>query len=149
MILQLSSFTFSSGTLGLTVSNGDSYSYDLDARYIKENTYVANANFDVTNGVLSIVQGVTAPFGTPNLPAAVTVDLDGRYKLDSAQDVAVSALHFNIANGQIYAEKNDGTNTTTESLDGRYFNDVSLSGTTFTFTRTGGTDKLSTFTTEN
>ena len=138
----VSSFTFSAGTLGLTVSNGDSYSYDLDARYITENTYVANANFDVTNGVLSIVQGVTSPFGTPNLPAAVTVDLDGRYKLDSALDVAVSALHFNKANGQIYAEKNDGTNTTTESLDGRYFNDVSLTGTTFTFTRTGGTNKV-------
>lgn len=137
----VSSFTFSSGTLGLTVSNGDSYSFDLDARYIKENTYVANASFDVTNGVLEIVQGVTSPFGTPNLPAAVQVDLDGRYKLDAAQDVAVSALHFNKANGTIYAEKNDGVNTTTESLDGRYFNDVSLSGTTFTFTRTGGTNK--------
>ena len=137
----VSSFTFSSGTLGLTVSNGDSYSFDLDGRYIRENTFVANASFDVTNGVLQIDQGITSPFGTPNLPASVQVDLDGRYKLDAAQDVAISALHFNKANGTIYAEKNDGVNTTTESLDGRYFNDVSLSGSTFTFTRTGGNNK--------
>ena len=139
---RVSSFTFSSGTLAMTVSNGDSYSFDLDARYVTEDTYVADLDFDVTNGVLSLSQGINSGFGSPNIPAAVTVDLDGRYKLDSAQDVTVSALHFNKANGTIYAERNDGTNTPTESVDGRYFNDVSLNGTTFTFTRTGGTDKV-------
>ena len=139
---RVSSFTFSSGTLAMTVSNGDSYSFDLDARYVTEDTYVADLDFDVTNGVLSLSQGINSGFGSPNIPAAVTVDLDGRYKLDSAQDVAIANLHFNIANGTIYAERNDGTNTPTESVDGRYFNDVSLNGTTFTFTRSGGTDKI-------
>lgn len=138
----VSSFTFSSGTLAMTVSNGDSYSFDLDARYVTEDTYVADLDFDVTNGVLSVSQGINSGFGSPNIPAAVTVDLDGRYKLDSAQDVAIANLHFNTANGTIYAERNDGTNTPTESVDGRYFNDVSLNGTTFTFTRTGGTNKV-------
>lgn len=139
---RVSSFTFSSGTLAMTVSNGDSYSFDLDARYVTEDTYVADLDFDVTNGVLSLTQGINSGFGSPNIPAAVTVDLDGRYKLDSAQDVAIANLHFNKANGTIYAERNDGTNTPTESVDGRYFNDVSLNGTTFTFTRTGGTNKV-------
>lgn len=139
---RVSSFTFSSGTLAMTVSNGDSYSFDLDARYVTEDTFVGDLEFDVTNGVLSVIQGINSGFGSPNIPAAVTVDLDGRYKLDSALDVAISQLHFNTSNGTIYAEKNDGTNTPTESLDGRYFNDVSLNGTTFTFTRSGGTDKI-------
>ena len=139
---RVSSFTFSSGTLAMTVSNGDSYSFDLDARYVTEDTYVGDMDFDVTNGVLSLIQGINSGFGSPNIPAAVTVDLDGRYKLDSAQDVAIANLHFNTSNGTIYAERNDGTNTPTESVDGRYFNDVSLNGTTFTFTRSGGTDKI-------
>ena len=134
----VSSFTFSSGTLGLTVSNGDSYSFDLDARYVRTDTYVGSASFDVTNGVLQLVNSVSSPSGGQNPQQYVTVDLDGRYKLDTALDVAISQLHFNPANGQLYAERNDGTNTTTESLDGRYFNDVSLSGNTFTFNRTGG-----------
>ena len=134
----VSSFTFSSGTLGLTVSNGDSYSFDLDARYVRTDTYVGSASFDVTNGVLQLVNSVSSPSGGQNPQQYVTVDLDGRYKLDTALDVAISELHFNPANGQLYAERNDGTNTLTQSLDGRYFDDVSLSGTTFTFNRTGG-----------
>ena len=117
----------------MTVSNGDAYSFDLDARYITEDTKVTGATFDVTTGVLTLTQGVNAPSGSPNPPAAVTVDLDGRFKLDSAIDVAVSTMNFNPANGQLYAARNDGTNTPTESLDGRYFDDVSLVGTTFTF----------------
>ena len=138
----VSSFTFSSGTLAMTVSNGDAYSFDLDARYVTEDTFVSGSTFDVTNGVLTITQGMNSPFGNPNPPSAVTVDLDGRYKLDTALDVAISTLNFNPANGQLYAARNDGTNTVTESLDGRYFDDVSLSGTTFTFNRTNGNNKV-------
>ena len=139
---RVSSFTFSSGTLAMTVSNGDSYSFDLDGRYVTEDTFVSGSTFDVTNGVLTINQGMNSPFGNPNPPSAVTVDLDGRYKLDSALDVAISTLNFNPANGQIYAAKSDGTNTPAESLNGRFFDDVSLSGTTFTFNRTGGNNKV-------
>ena len=138
----VSSFTFSNGTMNMTVSNGDAYSFDLDARYITEDTKVTGATFDVTTGVLTLTQGVNAPSGSPNPPAAVTVDLDGRFKLDSAIDVAVSTMNFNPANGQLYAARNDGTNTPTESLDGRYFDDVSLVGTTFTFNRTSGSNKV-------
>ena len=138
----VSSFTFSSGTLAMTVSNGDAYSFDLDARYVTQDTFVSGSTFDVTNGVLTITQGMNSPFGNPNPPSAVSVDLDGRYKLDSAQDVAISTLEWNPANGQLYANRNDGTNTPTESLDGRYFDDVSLSGTTFTFSRTGGNNTV-------
>ena len=138
----VSSFTFSSGTLAMTVSNGDAYSFDLDARYVTQDTFVSGSTFDVTNGVLTITQGMNSPFGNPNPPSAVTVDLDGRYKLDTALDVAISTLNFNPANGQLYAARNDGTNTVTESLDGRYFDDVSLSGTTFTFNRTNGNNKV-------
>ena len=134
----VSSFTFSSGTLAMTVSNGDAYSFDLDARYVRTDTYVGSASFDVTNGVLQLVNSVSSPSGGQNPQQYVTVDLDGRYKLDTALDVAISELHFNPATGQLYAERNDGTNTTTQSLDGRYFEDVSLSGTTFTFSRNGG-----------
>ena len=36
----VSSFTFSNGTMNMTVSNGDAYSFDLDARYITEDTKV-------------------------------------------------------------------------------------------------------------
>ena len=99
-------------------------------------------DFDVTNGVLSLIQGINSGFGSPNIPAAVTVDLDGRYKLDSAQDVAIANLHFNTSNGTNYAERNDGTNTPTESVDGRYFNDVSFMELHLHFTRSGGTDKI-------
>ena len=138
----VSSFTFSSGTLAMTVSNGDAYSFDLDSRYVTQDTFVSGSTFDVTNGVLTITQGMNSPFGNPNPPSAVTVDLDGRYKLDTALDVAISTLNFNPANGQLYAARNDGTNTVTESLDGRYFDDVSLNGTTFTFNRTNGNNKV-------
>ena len=135
----VSSFTFSNGTMNMTVSNGDSYSFDLDARYVKQDTYIGSATFDVTNGVLTIDNTVNIPSGqSSNVPSSVTVDLDGRYKLDSALDIAINQLHFNPANGQLYAEKNDGSNTTTESLDGRYIDDVSINGSTLTFNRTNG-----------
>ena len=137
----VSSFTFSNGTLAMTVSNGDAYTFDLDARYVKQDTYVGGATFDVTNGILALINGVQSPSGSQTPAPTVSVDLDGRYKLDSALDVAIAQLHFNPANGQLYAERNDGTNTTTESLDGRYFDDVTLNGSSFTFNRTNGTNK--------
>ena len=141
---RVSSFTFSAGTLALTVSNGDSYSFDLDARYATQDTYVNNATFNVTNGVLSLSQGIVGGGGSAgtNPPADVTVDLDGRYKLDSALDVAIQSLGFNPNTGNLFATRNDGSNTGTESLDGRYFNDVTRSGQNITFTRTGGQNKV-------
>ena len=37
------------------VKAGQLFSFDLDARYVKQDTYVGNATFDVTNGILALI----------------------------------------------------------------------------------------------
>ncbi len=133
---RVSSFTFQSGTLAMTVSNGDSYSFNLDNRYVKADNYVESASFNTTNGVLTLQNSADRPSGTGTERADVTVDLDGRYKLQTAQDVTIDALEWNASSGNLYASRNDGTNTQNENLDGRYYRNVTFSGTTFTFTKT-------------
>ena len=134
---RVSSFTFTSGTLAMTVSNGDSYSFNLDNRYTKADNYVDSASFNTTNGVLTLEMSASRPSGTGTEQPDVTVDLDGRYKLQTDQDVSISSLEWNATTGNLYAARNNGTNTTSENLDGRYYRDVSFSGNTFTFTKTG------------
>jgi len=133
---RVSSFTFQSGTLAMTVSNGDSYSFNLDNRYVKADNYVESASFNTTNGVLTLQNSADRPSGTGTERADVTVDLDGRYKLQTAQDVTIDSLEWNASSGNLYASRNDGTNTSNENLDGRYYRNVTFSGTTFTFTKT-------------
>ena len=73
--------------------------------------------------------------GAANNKSDVTVDLDGRYKLTTDQDVAISALVWNATTGQIKANKNDSTATPEISLDGRYFDEFTQNGNEFTFKR--------------
>tara|TARA_B100000131_G_scaffold315115_1_gene353027 strand:+ start:774 stop:3962 length:3189 start_codon:yes stop_codon:yes gene_type:complete len=136
---RVDAFTFSSGQLFLSVSNGDTYTHDLDSRYVKTNDYVEGATFNTSDGVLTFNYGHETP-GVDSDRADITVDLDGRYKLDSAQDVQIQALSFNSTTGDLHASRNNGTNTAVQSLDGRYIDQVLFSNNVFTFKRTGGTD---------
>jgi len=134
---RVSSFTFSSGTLAMTVSNGDNYSFNLDNRYVKADNYVDSASFNTNTGILTLENSADRPSGTGTEQPDVTVDLDGRYKLQTDQDVSISSLVWNSTTGNLYASRNNNTNTTSENLDGRYYRDVTFSGNTFTFTKTG------------
>ena len=133
---RVSSFTFQNGTLAMSVSNGDNYSFDLDTRYTKQDNYVESASFNVTNGVLTLQNSADRPSGTGTERPDVTVDLDGRYKLQTAQDIAIQSLEWNASSGNLYASRNDGSNTLNENLDGRYYRNVTFSNNTFTFTKT-------------
>ena len=135
---RVDAFTFTDGDLYLSVSNGDTYSYDLDARYIRHQDYIGSATFNTSSGVLTLVPTVEGSNGTQN--ADVTVDLDGRYKLDTAQDVAISSLQWDASAGNVKAVKNDSTQTPNCNIDGRYVDTVNFSGGTFTFGRNNGTD---------
>jgi hypothetical protein len=141
-------FTFIDGELYLSVAEQpggtirDQYTYDFDARYVKKNDFVDNLSFNTTNGVLTLDHNRQDPSGTSSDAPSVTVDLDGRYKLDSALDVAISDLIWNPGTGNIYAQKNDNSNTNSRSLDGRYIDTVTLSGNQFTFARNNGTDTV-------
>ena len=137
---RVSSFTFASGTLAMSVSNGDNYSFELDDRYVKADNYVESASFNTNNGNLTLENSADRPSGTGTERDNVIVDLDGRYKLITSQDVTIDALEWNASSGNLYASRNDGTNTSNENLDGRYYRNVTFSGTTFTFTKTS-TDK--------
>ena len=138
---RVNSFTFTSGQLFLSVSNGDSYTHDLDARYVKTNDFIDGATFDTSDGVLTFGYAHESP-GVDSDKANITVDLDGRYKLDSATDVQIQSLEWNPSTGNLYAARNNGTNTSSESLDGRYVDTVTFNNGTFTFGRTGGTDTV-------
>ena len=135
---RVDAFTFTDGDLYLSVSNGDTYSYDLDSRYIRHQDYIGSANFNTTNGVLTLVPAVEGSNGTQN--ADVTVDLDGRYKLATASDVAISSLQWDASAGNVKAYKNDSTQTPNCNIDGRYVDTVSFQSGTFTFGRNNGSD---------
>ena len=136
---RVDNFSFTDGELMLSVSNGDSYQYDLDDRYVTHQDYPQSATFNTSNGVLSILMSLEGSDGTQN--PDITVDLDGRYKLDTAQDVAITSLQWDSGAGNIKAFKSDSTQTPNCNLDGRYIDDVFFTAGTFTFQRTGGTDK--------
>ena len=136
---RVDNFSFTDGELMLSVSNGDSYQYDLDARYVTHQDYPQSATFNTTDGVLTVIMGVEGSDGTQQPP--ITVDLDGRYKLDTAQDVAITSLQWDSGAGNIKAFKSDSTQTPNCNLDGRYIDDVFFTAGTFTFQRNGGTDK--------
>ena len=136
---RVDNFSFTDGELMLSVSNGDSYTYDLDDRYIRHQDYAQSATFNTSDGVLTIIRGVEGSNGTQKTP--ITVDLDGRYKLDTAQDVAITSLQWDSGAGNIKAFKSDSTQTPNCNLDGRYIDDVFFTAGTFTFQRNGGTDK--------
>ena len=136
---RVDNFSFTNGELMLSVSNGDSYQYDLDDRYVTHQDYPQSATFNTSSGVLSILMSIEGSDGTQN--PDITVDLDGRYKLDTAQDVAITSLQWDSGAGNIKAFKSDSTQTPNCNLDGRYIDDVFFTSGTFTFQRTGGTDK--------
>ena len=137
---RVDSFTFTDGDLYLSVSNGDTYSYDLDARYIKHQDFIGSATFNTTDGVLTLVPVVEGSDGTQR--PDVTVDLDGRYKLATAADTAITSLQWDKSNGNVKAVKSDGTQTPNCNIDGRYVDQVNFSGGQFTFQRSGGTDTV-------
>ena len=133
-------FTFTNGSLFLGVSNGDEYTHNLDNRYIKQNDFVDSATWDSGNGKLTLGFGHNTPAGTTGDKADIVVDLDGRYKLADAQDVAIQSISWNQSTGNLQATKNNSTTTTNTNLDGRYFDTLSMSGNTVTMIRTGGTN---------
>ena len=135
---RVDSFTFTDGSLYLSVSNGDEYTYDLDARYVTHQDYINSANFNTTNGVLTLTSAVEGSDGTQQ--PDVTVDLDGRYKLATAADTSITSLQWDASAGNVKAVKSDGTQTPNCNIDGRYVDQVFFSGGQFTFQRNGGTD---------
>ena len=139
---RVDSFTFNSGTLALSVSNGDNYSFNLDNRYVHRNDYIEDATFDTTNGVLTFTYGgtVIGPNGT--LPNDLTVDLDNRYKLITAVDEKIASLTWNKNTGGIYATTNENASTPEINLDGRYFKGVSISGNRVSFQRGASSSDL-------
>jgi len=138
---RVDAFTFNNGSLYLSVSNGDEYTHNLDGRYVQVNDYPDNLLFDSANGVLTMEFGNTTP-GSANNKSDVTVDLDGRYKLSTDTDVAISSLEWNATTGQIKANKNDSTSTANISLDGRYFDEFTQNGNDFTFKRNNGNNQV-------
>ena len=138
---RVDAFTFTNGSLYLSVSNGDEYTHNLDGRYVLVNDYPDNLLFDTSNGVLTMEFNNTTP-GAANNKSDVTVDLDGRYKLTTDQDVAISALVWNATTGQIKANKNNSTATPEISLDGRYFDEFTQNGNEFTFKRNNGNNQI-------
>jgi hypothetical protein len=139
---RVSSFTFQSGTLAMSVSNGDNYSFDLDGRYTRADNYVDSASFDTNTGILTLENSADRPSGTGTEQPDVTVDLDGRYRLQSAQDVAIQSLEWNATTGLLFAKKNDGSSTQSESLDGRYIDTVTYGNNEFTFARNTGNNTI-------
>ena len=135
---RVDSFTFTDGDLYLSVSNGDTYSYDLDARYVTHQDYINSATFNTTDGVLTLTSVVEGSDGTQQ--PDVTVDLDGRYKLATASDTSITSLQWDASAGNVKAVKSDGTQTPNCNIDGRYVDQVFFSGGQFTFQRNGGTD---------
>ena len=138
---RVDAFTFTNGSLYLSVSNGDEYTHNLDGRYVLVNDYPDNLLFDTSNGVLTMEFNNTTP-GSANNKSDVTVDLDGRYKLSTDTDVAISSLEWNATTGQIKANKNDSTSTANISLDGRYFDEFTQNGNDFTFKRNNGNNQV-------
>lgn len=148
---RLKSATFTSGDLRLvvgddTTANDNTYLFDFDARYVRQDNYTNAAEFNTTTGVLTLRTNTDNPSGTGSVRPDITVDLDGRYKLQDALDIYISELIWNPTTGNLYASRNNNTNTLVESLDGRYINNVTFSaaaGTnTFTFVRTGGSNTV-------
>jgi hypothetical protein len=135
---RVDSFTFTDGSLYLSVSNGDEYTYDLDARYVTHQDYINSATFNTTDGVLTLSSAVEGSDGTQQ--PDVTVDLDGRYKLATAADTSITSLQWDKSAGNVKAVKSDGTQTPNCNIDGRYVDQVFFSGGQFTFQRNGGTD---------
>ena len=133
---RVDAFTFNSGSLYLSVSNGDEYTHNLDNRYIRSQDYIAASTFNTTDGVLTFTYGWD---GDTTARADMTVDLDGRYKLLTAADTSISSLTFNPSSGNLYATKSNGTNTGSENLDGRYIDTVTFADSQFSFQRQGGT----------
>ena len=132
---RVDAFTFNNGSLYLSVSNGDEYTHNLDNRYIRSQDYIAASTFNTTDGVLTFTYGWD---GATTARADMTVDLDGRYKLLTAADTSINSLTFNPGSGNLYATKTDGSNTGSESLDGRYIDTVTFSNNEFSFQRQGG-----------
>jgi len=132
---RVDAFTFNNGSLYLSVSNGDEYTHNLDNRYIRSQDYIAASTFNTTDGVLTFTYGWD---GATTARADMTVDLDGRYKLLTAADTSINSLTFNPGSGNLYATKTDGSNTGSESLDGRYIDTVTFSNNQFSFQRQGG-----------
>ena len=133
-------FTFVDGNLFLSVSNGDEYTHDLDLRYTKQNDFIDSASWNSANGKLTLGYGHDAPASGSGDKSDIEVDLDGRYKLATDQDVAIQSMTWNASTGKILATKNNSTTTSPITLDGRYFDSLSMSGTTVTMIRTGGTN---------
>ena len=136
---RVDSFTWSGGNLYLSVSNGDTYTHNIDSRYVRQNDYIDNAVWDTSNGVLTLAYGHNTP-GSGTDKTSITVDLDGRYRLSTTQDIAIASVNWNKSTGMIQAIKNDSSATTETSLDGRYFDSLSVSGTTVTMVRSSGTN---------
>ena len=136
---RVDSFTWSGGNLYLSVSNGDTYTHNIDSRYVRQNDYIDNAQWNSSNGVLTLSYGHNTP-GSGTDKSSITVDLDGRYRLSTTQDIAISSVNWNKSTGMIQAIKNDSSATTETSLDGRYFDSLSVSGTTVTMVRSSGTN---------
>jgi len=136
---RVDAFTWANGSLYLSVSNGDTYTHNIDSRYVQQNDFIDNAAWDTSNGVLTLGYGHNTP-GSGTDKSSITVDLDGRYRLSETQDVAIASMTWNNTTGMIQAIKNDSSATTELSLDGRYFDSLSVSGTTVTMVRSSGTN---------
>ena len=136
---RVDAFTWSNGSLYLSVSNGDTYTHNIDSRYVQQNDFVDNAVWDTSNGMLTLEYGHNTP-GSGTDKSSIQVDLDGRYRLATTQDIAIASVTWNKSTGMIQAIKNDSSATTETSLDGRYFDSLSVSGTTVTMVRSSGTN---------
>ncbi len=136
---KVDNFSFTDGNLYLSVSDGTNYTYNLDNRYTTHQDYIDTATFNTTDGVLTLTQQTEGGLGGTTRPD-ITVDLDGRYKLATTQDVSISSLSWDGSAGTIKAIKNDSTQTANCNIDGRYVDTVSFSGGVFTFGRNNGTN---------
>ncbi len=136
---RVDAFTWTGGNLYLSVSNGDTYTHNIDSRYVQQNDYIDNAVWDTSNGMLTLEYGHNTP-GSGTDKTSIQVDLDGRYRLATTQDIAIASVNWNASTGMIQAVKNDSSATTETSLDGRYFDSLSVSGTTVTMVRSSGTN---------
>ena len=104
--------TYNSGsqTLSLTKNNGDIVNVSGFAIDTDTDNYVDSVAFNTTNGVLTL--------GRTGSLSDLTVDLDGRYLVDS-KDTYTTGATFNTGNGVLTITNNDG-GTFTVDLDGRF-----------------------------
>ena len=103
-------YNSASQQLSLTKNNGDIVKVSGFAIDTDTDNYVDSVAFNTTNGVLTL--------GRTGSLADLTVDLDGRYLVDS-KDTYTTGATFNTGNGVLTITNNDG-GTFTVDLDGRF-----------------------------